>query len=265
MAMSAEAFKGLNTGMAWGGIIGGVATGVIGGIMARNEARFAAKMAERQGQIARRSAEWQAYAMEQEALDFLTLADWTAANSILDAQDVERIGRYRSNVIRAAGEQRRGDIRARAGAQGTTADDPGSILALAADVEQTELAALAERYQGDMAGYQLRTEGEQLRYKARLGLTSARRGQRLIMAGADAQMRAAQMQAGQIRTQGDTSFYTSLMQSFLGPQTLSSIVALIGKKEPEPEPVGFNFDPFNFGRQTARSPFEAFGIQDMDT
>jgi hypothetical protein len=238
----------------------------MGGIMARNEARFAAQMAERQGEIARRGAEWQAYALEQEALDFLTMADFTAANSILDAQDAERIGRYRANVVRAAGAQRRGDIRARAGAQGTTADDPGSILEMAADVEQTELAALAERWQGEHAGVQMRTEAEHMRYKGRLGLTAARRGQQLIMQGADAQMQAARMQAGMLRTQADTDFFSSMMQSFLGPQTLSTVLNLIGRKEPEAKPVGFNFDPFTFGpRQTPRSPFEAFGIQDMDT
>jgi hypothetical protein len=227
MAVSAATFGAVSTGLQLGGIFSGIITGVGGAIMAKRQADYAAKLALQQGKLAQMDARYKAVAMEQEALDFLVMADFTAGQSILDAQDAERVGRWRANVVRAAGERRRGDIRAQAGASGTVVDDTSTTMQLADDVYQTELAALAERYQGEAAAVQMRTEAEQARYKGRLGLSSARKGQQYLMAGANYQMAAAQSQAAGIRQEGQTNLIMTLMNSFLGPQTLSLAAPLI--------------------------------------
>lgn len=228
---SAATVSALTTGVQLGSTLGGVASGILGAITARKQAAYAIRASKRQAEI-------QGQMLQQQALDNLTLADYTSARTLLEAQDAEIIGRVRANARRQKGQRELGALRFKQGGTGADINSPGLIMALADSAYQTEMAANAERFQGEYTATNLRDEATFERYRARIGMASARKGQQALID-------AASVKAQGIQQQANTQLITSLTQGLLGPQTLTNVFGLLGNKPRAPaapqDPLAVNF------------------------
>src|SRR6187455_3645894 len=88
----------ISSGLQIGGMLGSTASGIMQAVYARREASYAQKQAEYAAKATRRQAEIQAYQMQSQALDNLALADFTAGQTLLEAQQAEDIGTMRANI-----------------------------------------------------------------------------------------------------------------------------------------------------------------------
>jgi|RhiMethySRZTD1v2_1073278.scaffolds.fasta_scaffold379000_3 hypothetical protein len=210
---SAATFSAISTGLQVGGTLGSAATGIMQAVYARKQATYA-------GRAVKRQAEIQAYSMRQEAMDNLVMADYTASQTLLEAQQAQDIGTMRANIVRAQTRKQMGSARTQAAAQGTETSDPGMIMDLADQAYEGELAAISEKYQGEYIAWGMETEAELGMYKARIGMSAARRGQQRLLEGANAQ-------ANNIQRQANQQFVGSLVGGLFGGSNLSNMLSLL--------------------------------------